>query len=76
MLEEIFEFYAENYSDENETKVLSAKYITKKLFSGNDNLGMSRYLHTLGKIKSCLLDQGFPFEYIFRPITDDEVNPL
>lgn len=56
LLEEIFEFYSERFTDEEETKVLSVKYITKKLFSGNENLGMSKYLHTLGKIKSCLLD--------------------
>lgn len=56
LLEQIFEFYSEKYSEEDETKVLSVKYITKKFFSANENLGMSKYLHTLGKVKSCLLD--------------------
>lgn len=76
LLEEIFEIYCEEFSDDDETKVLSVKFITKKLFSDTENLGMSKYLHTLGKIKSCLLDQGFPIEYLHRPITDDEVNPI
>jgi Ca2+-binding EF-hand superfamily protein len=56
LLEEIFEYYSEKFSEEEMTKVLSVKYITKKLFSANENLGMSKYLHTLGKIKACLLD--------------------
>lgn len=54
---------------------MSVKYITKKLFSANENLGMLKYLHTLGKIKSCLLDQGYPLEYIYRPMTKEEADP-
>lgn len=59
LLEEIFEYYAERYSEEDADKVLSIKYITKKLFSATENLGMAKHLHSLGKIKSSLLDQGF-----------------
>ncbi|EAR94381.2 EF hand protein (macronuclear) [Tetrahymena thermophila SB210] len=75
LIEEIFQFYAEKFSEEDPTKVLSVKYITKKLFSANENLGMLKYLHSLGKIKSCLLDQGYPLEYIYRPMTKEEADP-
>lgn len=74
ILEEIFDFYAEKFSEEDLTKVLSIKYVMKKFFSPAENLTLAKHLHTLGKIKSFLLEQGYPIEFLYRPLSDDDAS--
>ncbi|EGR33535.1 hypothetical protein IMG5_049950 [Ichthyophthirius multifiliis] len=74
-LKELFEFYSEKLHESQE-KYINIKFIIGKFFSANENFGMLKYLHTMAKIKNSLLDQGYSIEYIFRPLTKEEAEPV
>ena len=63
---ELFEAFAEKFTENDQEKVLSISFFSKKLFSPSDNLHLNQIYRVLGKIKANLLAKGFPFDYFFK----------
>ena len=64
-LEEVFQIYGEKFSKEEPYKIILMSVIQKNFFTPNENLGMTRFFHILGKIKGFLLDKRLKLDYPF-----------
>ena len=71
-IEQLFDFYAEIFSEKDQEKVLNIAFFFKKVMSSNENFMLVQIFRTLGLIKSNLLAKGLPFDYLFR----DNKDPL